>query len=65
MGRSSCGRALKEDEIQCGRHRVARLRKLAGLEARCVRRFRVIVEHPPAAVLRTRHRGIDYEEILV
>jgi putative transposase len=44
--------ALKEDGIQCGRHRVARLRKLAGLEARRVRRFRVIVEHhqlPPPA----------------
>ncbi|MDI3461551.1 MAG: Transposase [Nitrospira sp.] len=38
--------------IQCGRHRVARLRKLAGLEARRVRRFRIIVEHhqlPPPA----------------
>ena len=31
--------------IRCGRHRVARLRQLAGLEARRVRRFRVIVEH--------------------
>jgi transposase InsO family protein len=31
--------------IACGRHRVARLRKLAGLEARRVRRFRLIVEH--------------------
>jgi putative transposase len=31
--------------IRCGRHRVARLRKLAGLEARRVRRFRLIVEH--------------------
>ena len=29
--------------IRCGRHRVARLRKLAGLEARRVRRFRLIV----------------------
>lgn len=38
--------------IRCGRHRVARLRKLAGLEARRVRRFRIIVEHhqwPPPA----------------
>lgn len=38
--------------IRCGRHRVARLRKLAGLEARRVRRFRLIVEHhqlPPPA----------------
>jgi len=31
--------------IQCGRHRVARLRKLGRLEANRVRRFRVIVEH--------------------
>ena len=38
--------------IRCGRHRVARLRKLAGLQARRVRRFRLIVEHhqfPPPA----------------
>lgn len=44
--------ALKKGGIQGGRHRVARLRKLAGLEARRVRRFRVIVEHhqlPPPA----------------
>jgi putative transposase len=45
-------RAVNEYGIRCGRHRVARLRKLAGLEARRVRRFRVIVEHhhvPPPA----------------
>ena len=38
--------------IPCGRHRVARLRKLGTLEAKRVRRFRVIVEHhqlPPPA----------------
>lgn len=38
--------------IRCGRHRVARLRKQGGLEARRVQRFRVIVEHhqlPPPA----------------
>jgi putative transposase len=38
--------------IRCGRHRVARLRKLGGLETKRVRRFRVIVEHhqlPPPA----------------
>ncbi|SPP66279.1 IS3 family transposase [Nitrospira lenta] len=43
---------LKARGIRCGRHRVARLRKLAGLEARRVRRFRVIVAHhqlPPPA----------------
>ena len=45
-------RALTRSGVRCGRHRVARLRKLAGLEARRVRRFRVIVEHhqlPPPA----------------
>jgi putative transposase len=45
-------RALQDVGIRCGRHRVARLRKLAGLEARRTRRFRVIVEHhqlPPPA----------------
>ena len=45
-------RVLTRHGIQCGRHRVARLRKLAGLEARRVRRFRIIVEHhqlPPPA----------------
>jgi len=31
--------------IVCGKHRVARLRKLAGLEAQRKRRFRLIVEH--------------------
>ena len=44
--------ALKEVGIPGGRHRVARLRRLAGLEARRSRRFRVIVEHhqlPPPA----------------
>jgi len=38
--------------IRCGRHRVARLRKLGKLEAKRVRRFRVCVEHhqlPPPA----------------
>ena len=44
--------ALTTAGIVCGRHRVARLRRLAGLEARRTRRFRVMVEHhhllPPA-----------------
>lgn len=48
-------RALTQHGIPCGRHRVARLRKLAGLATRRVRRFRVIVEHhqlsPPASNL--------------
>lgn len=45
-------RETRRRGIQCGRHRVARLRKYAGLETRRVRRFRVIVEHhqlPPPA----------------
>jgi putative transposase len=45
-------RALTRRGISCGRHRVARLRKLAGLATRRVQRFRVIVEHhqlPPPA----------------
>lgn len=45
-------RAVNQHGIRCGRHRVTRLRKLAGLEARRIRRFRVIVEHhqlPPPA----------------
>lgn len=48
-------RAAQASGLRCGRHRVARLRKLAGLEARRIRRFRVSVEHhqlpPPAANL--------------
>lgn len=52
-------RALTRRGIPCGRHRVARLRKVAGLEARRIRRFRVIVEHhqlpPPAPNLLQQH----------
>ena len=47
-------RVLTTTGIACGRHRVARLPTLAGIEARRVRRFRVIVEHhqlpPPAPI---------------
>ena len=45
-------RALQQGGIPCGRHRVARLRRADGLEARRVRRFRISVEHhhlPPPA----------------
>jgi len=45
-------REARRRGIPCSRHRVARLRKRAGLEAKRVRRFRVIVEHhqlPPPA----------------
>jgi len=54
-------RVLKARGIRCGRHRVARLRKLAGLEARRIRRFRVIVEHhqlPPPAPNRLQQRFV-------
>jgi transposase InsO family protein len=44
--------ALRASGIVCGRHRVARLRRLHGLEARRTRRFRMVVEQhqfaPPA-----------------
>ena len=36
---------LKAQGVACGKHRVARLRKSAGIEARRKRRFRVTVEH--------------------
>ncbi|MFQ5847144.1 MAG: IS3 family transposase [Candidatus Methylomirabilales bacterium] len=44
--------ALHAAGIRCGRHRVARLRRLHGITARRVRRFRTLVEHhqlPPPA----------------
>ena len=45
-------RALHDAGIPCGKHRVARLRRLQGLEATRRRRFRVMTEHhqmPPPA----------------
>ena len=54
-------RLLTTTGIACGRHRVARLRRQAGIEARRVRRFRVIVEHhqlPPPAPNLLRQRFI-------
>lgn len=45
-------REVNRRGIQCGRHRVVRLRKLGRLETKRRRRFRVIVEHhqlPPPA----------------
>lgn len=57
-------RVLTARGIRCGRHRVARLRKLAGLEARRARRFRVIVEHhqlPPPAPNRLQQRFVTTE----
>jgi len=37
--------ALKQQGVVCGKHRVARLRKVAGIEAQRKRRFRLTVEH--------------------
>jgi len=37
--------ALKQQGIACGKHRIARLRAQAGIEARRKRRFRVMTEH--------------------
>jgi putative transposase len=38
-------RHLNANGVACGKHRVARLRKLAGIEAQRKRRFRLTVEH--------------------
>lgn len=48
--RNACGalktwKALNREGIACGKHRVARLRRLHGIEANRKRRFRVITEH--------------------
>ena len=54
-------RAAQAVGLPCGRHRVARLRKLAGLEARRIRRFRISVEHhqlPPPAPNRLQQRFV-------
>jgi len=44
--------ALTATGVACGRHRVARLRRVQGLVARRIRRFRTVIEHhqfaPPA-----------------
>jgi len=38
-------RALNGQGVTCGKHRVARLRKQAGIETKRKRRFRIITEH--------------------
>jgi putative transposase len=63
-------REAKRRGLRCGRHRVARLRKQGGLEARRVRRFRVIVEHhqfpPPAPnVLQQRFEATGLNRVWV
>jgi len=40
---------LRADGVDCGKHRIARLRAKAGIEARRKRRFRVTVEHHKSA----------------
>jgi putative transposase len=51
-GALKCWRLLSDQGVACGKHRVARLRKLDGLEARRKARFRVMRTHqktePPA-----------------
>ena len=50
-------RALNDAGVVCGKHRVARLRRLHGIEAMRRRRFRVMTEHhqmPPPAPNRLR-----------
>jgi putative transposase len=51
-GADKTWRVLRAKGVACGRHRVARLRRQNGIEARRKRRFRVVVEHhklaPPA-----------------
>ena len=54
-------REARRRGIQCGRHRVVRLRKLGKLEAKRVRRFRILVEHhqlPPPAPNRLQQRFV-------
>jgi transposase InsO family protein len=52
-------KALNQQGVACGKHRVARLRHAAGIEARRKRRFRIITEHHqvsrPAPDLIERH----------
>ena len=56
-------RVLRAEGVACGRHRVARLRRQNGIEARRKRRFRVVVEHhklaPPAPNRLERHFRVD------
>lgn len=51
-GAVKCWRILSEQGVACGKHRVARLRKLEGIESRRKARFRVMHTHqntePPA-----------------
>jgi putative transposase len=44
-GAIKCWRLLNSQGVQCGKHRVARLRKAAGLQANRTARFRVMGKH--------------------
>ena len=54
---------LRDEGVACGKHRVARLRKHAGIEARRKRRFRLTVENhstaPAAPNLLQRHFDVE------
>jgi transposase InsO family protein len=63
-------RALKAEGIQCGKHRVARLRREHGIEAKRTRRFRSIVEHhhtaaPAADLIVRRFRAAQPDQAWV
>lgn len=45
MGAKKTWSVFNGQGIECGRHRVARLRKSVGIEARRKQRFRVMVQH--------------------
>jgi len=56
-------RTLNDTGIVCGKHRVARLRRLHGIEATRRRRFRIMTEHhqvpPPAPNLLQQHFAVS------
>jgi transposase InsO family protein len=63
LGAKKTWNVLNGQDIKCGKHRVARLRKSAGIEARRKQRFRVMVEHhhrePPAPDLVQRQFNVS------
>jgi transposase InsO family protein len=63
LGAEKTWDVLKRQGIECGKHRVARLRKTAGIEARRKQRFRIMVEHhhrePPAPDLVQRQFNVS------
>lgn len=63
LGSLKTWKVLNAQGIACGKHRVARLRKSAGIEARRKQRFRVMAEHhhrePPAPDLVQRQFNVS------